>query len=152
MNRSSRDDFPVVDSLMQIQGEENKFLENANTLADSVHSIVQCHEADMNKRIAQVDIALRENVAQMMDNLSQQGDIMKQDLQQQRRVHREGLNDMYMELLSKFLKATEVKYDYFDTQSHSLLRLYDDSIYCTFRYLIIKLVLHITKWNGGSFL
>lgn len=93
---------------MQIQGEENKFLENASALADSVHAIVQRHEIDMNKRIAQVDVALRENITQMMDNLSQQGDYIKGQLQDRRQEHREALNNMYGELLSKFLEATEV--------------------------------------------
>lgn len=44
--RNNREDFPVVENLMELQQADEKFLEDANALAESVQSIVHRSEVE----------------------------------------------------------------------------------------------------------
>jgi hypothetical protein len=106
--RNSREDFPIVENLMQLQETENKFLEDAGVLADSVQAIVQKREAEMERHIRQVDNAVKQNIAEIAAGLEKQGAELKEQLRIEQQRHRLDLDKMYDELLASFVRSSEV--------------------------------------------
>jgi hypothetical protein len=106
--RNGREDFPIVENLMQLQETENKFLEDAGVLADSVQAIVQKREAEMERRIRQVDNAVKQNIAEIAAGLEKQGAELKEQLRIEQQRHRLDLDKMYDELLASFVRSSEV--------------------------------------------
>lgn len=96
---------------MTLQETENKFLEDAAKLADSVQAIVQKREAEMDRHIRQVDSAMRQNIAQIASGLELKAAELKEELKQEQQHYRQELDKMYDALLEKFVHSCEVRSD-----------------------------------------
>jgi hypothetical protein len=106
--RNGREDFPIVENLMQLQDTENKFLEDAGVLADSVQAIVQKREAEMERHIRRVDNAVKQNITEIAAGLEKQGAELKEQLRVEQQRHRQDLDRMYDALLASFVRSSEV--------------------------------------------
>lgn len=91
-----------------MQATENKFLDDAATLAESVQSIVMQHDAEMERQVRQVDEMLRNNNQRLGERLAVEAAAVKEQLRRERLQHRKDLDSMYNELLSKFVQTSEV--------------------------------------------
>lgn len=110
LNRNGRDDFPLVENLMQLQETENKFLDDASSLADSVQAIVLKREAEMERQVRHVDQALKQNIGEIAAGLERQAAETREQLRMEQQRYRQEVDKMYGELLTTFVHSTEVQY------------------------------------------